>query len=62
MHKENRIHPQYDIPTAITFLLAGIALGTILTFLFSPLRIDSDAVRLAAEQSESNPLLPDGTP
>ena len=29
--------PEYDLPTSITFLLAGIALGAFLTFIFSPL-------------------------
>lgn len=28
---------RYDFPTAVTFLLAGAALGGILTLLFSPL-------------------------
>jgi hypothetical protein len=27
---------QYDIPTAVTFLVAGLALGSILTLLFAP--------------------------
>jgi hypothetical protein len=27
----------YDLPTAVTFLLAGLGLGSLLTMLFSPL-------------------------
>jgi len=27
---------KYDLPTAVTFLLAGMALGGVLTLLFSP--------------------------
>lgn len=29
--------PEYDLPTAVTFMLAGLALGSLLTVLFSPL-------------------------
>jgi len=34
-----KIHPrpQYDLSTAVTFMLAGLALGSVLTVLFSPL-------------------------
>ena len=28
----------YDVPTAVTFLMAGVAVGAILTLLFPPLR------------------------
>ena len=28
---------QYDLPTAVTFLVAGLAVGWLLTALFSPL-------------------------
>ena len=27
--------PQYDIPTAVTFLMAGLGIGSILAILFS---------------------------
>jgi len=27
---------QYDLPTAVTFLLAGLGLGSVLTLLFAP--------------------------
>jgi len=37
--------PEYDISTSVTFLLAGIALGAFLTFIFSPLAFDSKFVR-----------------
>jgi hypothetical protein len=36
--------PRYDLPTAVTFMLAGLALGSILTVLFSPLT-DECAIR-----------------
>ena len=39
--------PEYDLSTSITFLLAGIALGAFLTFIFSPLALDSKFVRPA---------------
>jgi len=38
MPAEYRSRPKYDVPTAVTFLLGGVALGSILTLLFSPLR------------------------
>jgi hypothetical protein len=34
---KNTIRPSYDLPTAVTFLFAGLALGWIMTQLFSPL-------------------------
>jgi hypothetical protein len=37
--------PEYDLATAVTFLLAGIALGALLAFAFSPLALDSKFVR-----------------
>jgi hypothetical protein len=33
---ENRTHPKYDLPTAVTFLFSGLALGWILTLVFLP--------------------------
>ena len=30
--------PQYDFPTAVTFLIAGLGLGSVLTLLFSSQR------------------------
>jgi hypothetical protein len=30
-------HYHYDLPTAVTFLLAGLGLGSLLTMLLSPL-------------------------
>jgi hypothetical protein len=41
MSNETRNLPDYDLPTAITFLCAGLALGWILALLFSPLSEDS---------------------
>jgi hypothetical protein len=35
MLPENQSRPEYDFPTAVTFLFAGLALGAILTVLFS---------------------------
>jgi hypothetical protein len=37
MMTETRSRPAYDFPTAVTFLFAGLGLGWILAFLFSPL-------------------------
>ncbi|MGA8439917.1 MAG: hypothetical protein WB762_35705 [Candidatus Sulfotelmatobacter sp.] len=31
----SRPHYEYDIPTAVTFLIAGLGLGSILTLLFA---------------------------
>lgn len=36
MSIENRSRPEYDFPTAVTFLLAGVALGAVLAMVFSP--------------------------
>lgn len=30
-----RSRPQYDIPTAVTFLMAGMGIGSLLAILFS---------------------------
>ena len=30
-----KTRPQYDLPTAVTFLLAGLGLGSVLTLLFA---------------------------
>jgi hypothetical protein len=47
MRVEMRSHSprRYDMPTAITFLLAGLGLGSLLTIVFSP---RSDRERPAA--------------
>jgi hypothetical protein len=42
--------PEYDLPTAVTFLLAGIALGTLLAFIFSPLAVDTKIARRSKKQ------------
>jgi hypothetical protein len=36
MLTDTKNHPQYDLPTAVTFMLAGLALGWMLAGLFSP--------------------------
>jgi hypothetical protein len=36
MQIENRTPPKYDLPTAVTFLFSGLALGWILTLVFLP--------------------------
>ena len=41
---QTHTRPEYDLSTAVTFLLAGIALGALLTFIFSPLALDSKLV------------------
>jgi hypothetical protein len=35
MDRDIEARPQYDIPTAVTFLIAGLGLGSILTLLFA---------------------------
>lgn len=42
---KTRTLPEYDLSTAVTFLLAGIALGALLAFVFSPLALDSRFVQ-----------------
>jgi hypothetical protein len=41
MLTKTRNRPEYDLPTAVTFLCAGLALGWILARLFSPRAQDS---------------------
>ena len=38
---QNKNRPTYDLPTAVTFLLGGLALGWMLTLLLSPLSVRS---------------------
>ena len=38
MPREIPTRPEYDLPTAVTFLLAGLTLGAILTVLLAPLK------------------------
>ena len=45
MLTETRNRPEYDLPTAVTFMIAGLALGAMLAALFSPLREDAAVVR-----------------
>jgi hypothetical protein len=45
MQNEIRNRPEYDVPTAVTFLIAGVALGAMLAGLFWPLRDDAAVVR-----------------
>ena len=35
MDIQTQSQPKYDIPTAITFLIAGLGLGSVLTLLFA---------------------------
>jgi hypothetical protein len=56
MLAENRTRPQYDVPTAVTFLLGGVALGAILTLLFSPLRLDVAAGLSSKPREEDMPV------
>jgi hypothetical protein len=48
MSTEKRIRPEYDLPTAVTFLLGGIALGAIMTLLFFPIKPNSSALQSSA--------------
>ena len=36
MHNETRSRPKYDFSTAVTFLLAGLAVGWVAALLFPP--------------------------
>jgi len=36
MLTETRRYPKYDLPTAATFLLAGLAVGWMMALLFAP--------------------------
>jgi hypothetical protein len=47
MTRELSNHPDYDFPTAVTFLFAGLAIGTILTLLFFPLSGSSEELSSA---------------
>jgi len=47
MLKEAPTRPEYDLPTAVVFLVFGAALGSILTLLFSPLPLERRAIRRA---------------
>jgi hypothetical protein len=54
---EKRIRPEYDLTTAVTFLLGGIALGAIMTLLFFPIKPNSSILKSAALQPPA-PLFP----
>jgi hypothetical protein len=41
MATKSRNRPDYDLPTAVTFLCAGLALGWVLALFFSPSAISS---------------------
>lgn len=45
--------PQYDLPTAVTFLFAGLTLGWILALLFSPPAEDSMPHRRPVAQPQA---------
>jgi len=51
MPTDNTIRRKYDLPTAVTFLIAGLTLGWMLTQLISPL-----PDRSARRWSVSKPL------
>jgi hypothetical protein len=53
---QTHARPEYDAPTAVTFLLAGIAAGALLTFIFSPLALNSKLVL----RSKLRPFLSSG--
>jgi len=50
MPAETQSRPEYDVPTALTFLMAGLALGWFLTLLFSPPVDKSKTARLAVSK------------
>jgi hypothetical protein len=45
MLTETKTRAAYDLPTAVTFLFAGLGLGWIMAFLFSPLAENSTLCR-----------------
>jgi hypothetical protein len=50
-----RSRPQYDLPTAVTFLMAGLGIGSLLAILFSrrparPVLVESDTDPYTSEQ------------
>jgi hypothetical protein len=51
---ESRYH--YDVPTAVTFLLAGLGVGSLLTLLFSNRFEKFVSVRATADRDEPVPV------
>jgi len=51
MLSENTNRVEYDLPTAVTFLLAGLAVGWIVALLCSPLTENSKPRRASTAQS-----------
>lgn len=49
MPRELENRPAYDLPTAVTFLLAGLTLGAVLTVLLSPLKNAREVFRSNSE-------------
>jgi len=43
-----RSKTQYDFPTAVTFLMAGLGIGSLLAILFAPRAAQAELVPLAA--------------
>ena len=58
MLTEARKYPKYDLSTAVTFLLAGVAVGWMMALLFTPGTEDSAARprRASARQSIADPV------
>jgi len=52
----NETRTEYDLPTAVTFLLAGLALGALLAVLFSPPQ-DNDPLRWSPMTREGEEVL-----
>ena len=55
MANQIKTRPQYDLPTAVTFLLAGLALGTVVAVVFSPLKEKSELSSIAQAGNETRP-------
>lgn len=49
MLRETPNRPKYDLPTAVTFLLAGLTLGAVLTVLLAPLKNEREVLRSSRE-------------
>jgi len=50
MRTKNNARTHYDVPTAVTFLVAGLAVGWLLTALFSPLAEKSSQHQSVSQQ------------
>ncbi len=57
MQSQNKTRAEYDLPTAVTFLFSGLALGWVLAFLFAPLRKTSATTPVAQRAQVTEEVL-----